>query len=76
MFKQRILTGLPGTDRMSGASEYIRLRFLYRDLVLKGKARLSLESARGLVGPDCAFHLYRLTDAGKRLKPRSRRVRK
>ncbi len=39
-------------------SEEIRLRYLYRDLILRGKVRLSLESAKGLVGPDCAFHLY------------------
>ena len=39
-------------------SEEIRLRYQYRRLVLSGKARISLESAQALVGPDCAYHLY------------------
>ncbi len=39
-------------------AEEIRIRQLYRDLILRGKVRLSLEAARGLVGPDCAYHLY------------------
>ncbi len=43
---------------MSRMSEEIRLRYLYRDLILTGKVTLSLESAKKLVGPDCAFHLY------------------
>ncbi len=46
-------------------SEEIRLRYLYRGLILRGKVNLSFESARGLVGPDCAFHLYSVID-GKR----------
>ncbi len=41
-------------------SEDIRLRYLYRDMILRGKVSLSFESAKGLVGPDCAFHLYSL----------------
>ncbi len=52
-------------------SEEIRLRYLYRNLILNGKTRLSLESARGLVGPDCAFHLYGVIASGnKHLKKR------
>ncbi len=49
-------------------STEIRLRYLYRSLVLRGKASLSLESARGLVGPDCAYRLYGIAacTAGKR----------
>ncbi len=49
-------------------SEEIRLRYLYRNLVLSGKARISLESARGLVGPDCAYHLYSVIRAGNNKK--------
>jgi hypothetical protein len=49
---------------MSRISEEIRLRYLYRDLILKGKADVSFESARKLIGPDCAFHLYLRIDAG------------
>jgi hypothetical protein len=38
--------------------EEIRLRYLYRSMILRGKVRLPLEAAKKLVGPDCAFHLY------------------
>ncbi len=52
-------------------SEEIRLRYLYRRLILNGKTGLSLEAARGLVGPDCAFHLYGVIASGsKHLKKR------
>lgn len=39
-------------------AEEIRIRYRYRDLVLKGKIRISIESAKRIVGPDCAYHLY------------------
>lgn len=45
-------------------SEETRLRYRYRDLVLRGKVRLPLAGARALVGPDCAYHLYSRTDRG------------
>lgn len=47
---------------MKRSSEEIRLRYQYRDLILSGKIRLSLESARRLVGPDCPYHLYGVAD--------------
>ena len=50
---------------MSSKNEEIRLRYLYRGLILSGKAKLSLEAARGLVGPDCAYHLYGVVDLSK-----------
>ncbi len=40
------------------SAEETRIRQFYRDLILQGRIRLSLEAARGLVGPDCAYHLY------------------
>jgi len=55
-----------GAKGMSNPSDEIRLRYLYRDLILKGKARISIESARNLIGPDCAFHLYGRNYPGKR----------
>ena len=45
----------------SGSAD-TRLRYLYRNLILKGKARISFEAARRLVGPDCAYHLYARLD--------------
>jgi hypothetical protein len=43
---------------VGGDVEAARIRSHYRRLVLLGKARLPLELARKLVGPDCAYHLY------------------
>ena len=43
---------------MGTSPEEIRLRYLYRRAILRGGARVPLEAARKLVGPDCAYHLY------------------
>jgi len=55
---------------MNRNGEEIRVRYLYRNLILKGKVHLSFEAARGLVGPDCAYHLYPILvlDSGKQKK--------
>lgn len=42
-------------------AEEIRLRALYRRLAMRGGrsfSRLPLSALKGLVGPDCAYHLY------------------
>ena len=39
-------------------AENIRKKYLYRRLVMTKKIRLQRQSATGLVGPDCAYHLY------------------
>jgi hypothetical protein len=39
-------------------ADVLRILDRYRRLVLLGKARLPLDAARRLVGPDCAYHLY------------------
>jgi hypothetical protein len=39
-------------------AEARRILDRYRRLILLGKARLPLEQARRLVGPDCVYHLY------------------
>ncbi|MBF0592874.1 MAG: hypothetical protein HQL02_12380 [Nitrospirae bacterium] len=36
----------------------IRLKYLYRKMIISGKARLPYAAAVKLVGPDCAYHLY------------------
>ena len=52
--------------------EAARILDRYRRLILLGRARLPLEQARRLVGPDCAYHLYfRHT-----IRPRSSRRRR
>jgi hypothetical protein len=57
---------------MRNASEEIRLRYLYRKMIVTGKAKLSLESARALVGPDCAYHLYGVMNLKRKKRVPSR----
>jgi len=39
-------------------SELIRLKYKYRELILKKKIKLPHKKASKLIGPDCAYHLY------------------
>lgn len=43
---------------MNEQSENIRKKYLYRRLIMTKKVRLKRKAATGLVGPDCAYHLY------------------
>jgi hypothetical protein len=43
---------------MNRTAEEIRIKYLYRDLILRRKITLPLEAVKKLVGPDCAYHLY------------------
>jgi hypothetical protein len=53
---------MPRSDRISSALTLAR----YKRLILLGKAAVSLEEARRIVGPDCAYHLYfRHADEGR-----------
>jgi hypothetical protein len=47
---------------MNPTAEEIRIRYLYRTLILRGQFRLPLQAAISLVGPDCAYHLYAMSD--------------
>jgi hypothetical protein len=50
-------------------AEEVRLRALYRRLAIKGGAsfdRLPISALIGLVGPDCAYHLYSIVPSGTR----------
>jgi hypothetical protein len=58
---------------MKQSSEEIRLRYLYRKMIVTGKVQLSFESARRLVGPDCAFHLYQSVTAKRKSKKTAHR---
>jgi hypothetical protein len=53
---------------MNSISEETRIRYLYRNLILRGRVKVSLEAARKLVGPDCAYHLYSIVDLKKNRK--------
>jgi hypothetical protein len=48
-----------GAFRQTRAGE-LRVRYKYRELVLRGLVRAPRKALRPLVGPDCAYHLYRL----------------
>lgn len=55
---------------MSDTSEELRLRYLYRKLIIQGKIALSLDSAKKIIGPDCAYHLYSVPDLRRIMKKR------
>lgn len=55
---------------MNREAEEARIRYLYRDLVLRGKIRLPLDAAKRLIGPDCAYHLYRYASSSEFLEER------
>jgi hypothetical protein len=55
---------------MTNKAEEIRIRYLYRDLVLRKKIRLPLEGALKIVGPDCAYHLYSVQEQEPKKKRR------
>ena len=42
----------------SNYSELVRIKYLYRELILKRKMALNPKTASILIGPDCAYHLY------------------
>ncbi|MEN8265204.1 MAG: hypothetical protein ABFR82_17295 [Nitrospirota bacterium] len=47
---------------MNKKAEEIRIKYLYRNLILKKKVKLPLEASMKIIGPDCAYHLYSITD--------------
>lgn len=38
--------------------ESLRLKYLYRKLIQRGRIKLPHYAAAKLIGPDCAYHLY------------------
>ncbi|HEY7922330.1 MAG: hypothetical protein ACHP85_15275 [Burkholderiales bacterium] len=53
----------------------LRILSRYRRMVLLGQAKLPLDAARRLVGPDCAYHLYFRHATSPREPARRRRSR-
>jgi len=43
---------------MSDKAEIIRIKYQYRELILKRKLKMPVKTASKLIGPDCAYHLY------------------
>ena len=60
----------------SQEAELIRKKYKYRRLVLTGKIVLPHEEAALLLGPDCAYHLYSLTEYNSRSDLKDNRPRK
>jgi len=63
---------------MKPEAERIRIRYLYRRKILSGEIRVSRHTAKRLIGPDCAYHLYgrhvpKVEGKGKRLKGKGNR---
>jgi hypothetical protein len=44
--------------KVDDPSEDLRVRYKYRELIMKKKIRLPVAVAARLIGPDCAYHLY------------------
>jgi hypothetical protein len=44
-------------------TDELRRRYRYRALILRGKVRVPVDAAKRLIGPDCAYHLYRTIDS-------------
>ena len=64
--------GLEDEAGASGEAERMRKRYLYRHMVLTGRIRVPPEAAVGLIGPDCAYHLYshaRVAGSGREGRP-------
>ena len=53
---------------MKEKAEEIRVRYLYRNLILKEKIKLPYKAAVKLVGPDCAYHLYSIMNFEQKRK--------
>jgi hypothetical protein len=49
-------------------AQILRKQYQYRRLILSGRTQLPRKSAVRLVGPDCAYHLYRHHDGEAREK--------
>jgi len=43
---------------MKPEAERIRIRYLYRRKILSGEINVQRHTAKRLIGPDCAYHLY------------------
>ena len=58
-------------------AEKIRKRYTYRKLIQSGKLVLPHKEATALLGPDTAYHLYRITSytSGKTVKSRKKTSR-
>ena len=46
-------------NQIENNHNYIRKKYFYRSLISKGRSKIkNIETAKRLVGPDIAYHLY------------------
>jgi len=60
---------------VSDEARTLRIRHLYRTMILRGGVRIPRSHAEGLVGPDCAYRLYDVADNRSGASRRARRKR-
>ncbi|MDA0708851.1 MAG: hypothetical protein O3B73_01415 [bacterium] len=53
---------------MNEKADDIRKKYAYRQLILKGKIKVSRQTAVKLIGPDTAYHLYSHKESAKKGK--------
>jgi hypothetical protein len=53
-------------------AEALRKRYRYRRLIMTGRLSLPHPTARRLIGPDCAYHLYGFMGRGGNKTDRKR----
>ena len=46
------------TEEMSEKAKIMAKKYQYKKLILQGKITTDPETAKKLIGPDCAYHLY------------------
>jgi hypothetical protein len=47
-------------------SELVRLKYKYRELIMRRKIKIPQQKAARLIGPDCAYHLYSAFQGNKK----------
>lgn len=45
--------------KLSENASIIAKKYKYKELILKRKLKVNIDVAKKLVGPDCAYHIYR-----------------
>lgn len=46
------------TDNISEKAKIIEMKYKYKRMIMEGKIKPDIDTAKKLVGPDCAYHLY------------------
>jgi hypothetical protein len=55
---------------MNEKADDIRKKYAYRQMILKGKVKLTRQTAVKLIGPDTAYHLYSQKEPTKKKPPK------